>query len=158
PDSHAGLLTIASYVVLFFATRRLCRNEADGRRLLIAAVMGVTTASIYAAVQVAHADPFAWDSVSTLNLYVRPFATLAHPNFLAGYLAMALPVILYFGDQALRNRRWGLLALLMFIGGAAGFALVTACSRGAWLAAACGLVCFALGWLLLGKARRLALA
>src|SRR5262245_36446312 len=39
-ESFTGLLTVVAYTILFFATRALCRTLGDGRRLVIAAVIG----------------------------------------------------------------------------------------------------------------------
>ena len=155
PESHAGLITILGYAALFFLTRHLCRGTEDAWQLLAAAVVGAITASAYAMVQVAHADPIPWASVSRLFFFVRPFGTLAHPNFLAAYLAMTLPLLLLFADRAIQTRRWAVLAAVLVGTVGAAAAIATACSRGAWLASACALAVCVIGWLALGRGRRI---
>jgi O-antigen ligase/tetratricopeptide (TPR) repeat protein len=137
PESYAGLLTVFAVTVLFFATRALCRTSAQTRRLLAAPVAASVMVSFYAGLQVAGADPIGWDraSLSPFGSYVRPFATLGHPNFLAAYLVMTLPLTALFAQDAARHRRWIVLAVLTFSGLPSALAIVTSLSRGAWLAA-----------------------
>lgn len=154
-ESYAGLMTIWAYTVLFFGTRALCRTPADARRLLAAAVVGATVTATYAVAQTLRADPIPWDpsSVSYVGSYVRPFATLGHPNFLGAYLVMAFPILVYFARQAAERRQR--LPLLVF--GMAGvgscLVIVVSLSRGAWIAFAGMVVVLAAGWLRIGDRR-----
>jgi len=66
-ESPAGLLTVLGYTVVFFATRALCCSPDDGRRLLLAPVIGAAVASAYAAVQVVGADPLQWGNVAEVG-------------------------------------------------------------------------------------------
>src|SRR5262249_39421534 len=108
--SHAGLLTVAGYVALFFATRTLCRTRQDARRLLAATVVAAAAASAYALLQLAQLDPVLWGSGSEFGGFIRPAGPLGHANFLAAFAAMALPVTLLFAEQAARARKWLALA------------------------------------------------
>lgn len=134
-DSHAGLPTVVSYVVLFAATRHLARTTTDARRLLAAPVLGASLAGSYGLLQVLGADPITWTRTATLGADTRVFGTMGHPNLLSGYLAMVLPLVVFFAIGAWSSQqRWtasclglaGLLAMLL---------IVLSASRGAWLAA-----------------------
>lgn len=154
--SEGGWLTIAGYAALFFATRWMCRTAEDASALLGVSVVAAAIASTYALAQVAHVDPIAWDNTSNMGAYVRPFATMGHPNFLAAYLVMVLPVLLYLADRAWMNKQWLALTIMAAVGVLACWAIFVTLSRGAWLAMACALTVLALGWLRVGKARRIA--
>jgi O-antigen ligase len=160
-ESYAGLLTCLAYVVLFFATVFLLRDAEDCRRLTFAAVIAAGVASAYALLQVMHHDPLAWDRVSGFEAYVRPFGTMGHPNLLAAYLAMALPLIVHSVIQALKRERR--LAALLFgvIAVASVVSVVLTLSRGGWLALGAGALVMGLGrgWLAgKGSVRRFMLA
>jgi O-antigen ligase/tetratricopeptide (TPR) repeat protein len=153
-DSFAGLGTVLAYTVLFAATRWLTPTAAAGRRLLLAPVLAAGVASTYALVQVAGADPLGWGRVSDFAAFVRPFATLGHPNFLAAFLVMTGPLVAAFARDAARRRQWLPLAALALTGTLSALAVVLALSRGAWLAAACAGVVLLAGWLRGGLRRR----
>jgi O-antigen ligase/tetratricopeptide (TPR) repeat protein len=133
-ESFAGLQTVAAYTVLYFATRICFRTADEGRRLLAATVIASAVVSLYAVVQVAQLDPIRWTDVSGYGPYVRPFATLGHPNLLGAYLVMALPITAFFALRVLRQRRWWSSAALMALGALAVGVIVLTLSRGAWLA------------------------
>jgi O-antigen ligase len=142
-ESYAGLTTVLAYTVLFFATRTLCVKPEEGRRLLVAPLLGVVATSIYALLQVFGWDPLAWENISSFDGFVRPFATLGHPNFLAGYLVTAFP--LFFTARPAGHRHW-LWALLLGLAGALALVIIVLClSRGAWLALTCILVTLGAG-------------
>jgi O-antigen ligase/tetratricopeptide (TPR) repeat protein len=152
-ESHAGLQTLLGYLILYLATRRLCRTVEDGRRLLTAVVLGSALSSVYALVQAAHLDPAAWDEAATLANNVRPFSTLGHANYLSAYLVMAAPLLAAFLLGAVALRRWGAAlarGLILLLSGAA---VIAALSRAGWLAAACALLALCAGWFLAGARR-----
>src|SRR6185436_20059670 len=111
-----------AYAVLFFVTRFLCETVEDARRLLLAPVVAAAVAATYAVVQIAGLDPIRYARVSGLGGFVRPFATLGHPNFLSAYLAMALPLVVYALLRAVgRAQRLvaGVLAVVAVLAGVA---------------------------------------
>src|SRR5207244_508774 len=114
---------VLAYTVLFFGTRAFCHTGEDARRLLLAPVIGMCVASAYAVVQVARLDPIQWRRVAEVGSYVRPFATMGHPNFLGGFLVMTVPLALAVNRRAVRWAAW-----------AAVIVIVLTLSRGAWLA------------------------
>ena len=144
-ESFFGLLTLLAYAVLFFATRALCETVEDARWLALAPVVAAGVAATYAVVQVAGLDPILYARTSDLDGHVRPFATLGHPNFLAAFLAMALPLVIVALDRALRNRQPVVAAVFALIAALSGVAIAVAVSRGAWLAVAAAAVIFVAG-------------
>ena len=118
------------------ATRAVCEGLDDARRLLLAPVVAAAGAAVYALVQVAGSDPTLYVRVAGHGGLVRPFATLGHPNFLAAYLVMALPLIVYALARALGHRHRLAAGALTIVAVAAGTAVAVAVSRGAWLALA----------------------
>jgi O-antigen ligase/tetratricopeptide (TPR) repeat protein len=136
-ESHAGLSTLASYAVLFFAARGLCRGYQDARLLLSGCVVAAAVAAAYALLQCAGFDPIPWAGRSGVGEFLRPFGTLGHPNFLAAYLVMSLPLTLYLARRAAaagHRLSCGVLALVA-LGCCA--AVLLSVSRAAWLALAC---------------------
>jgi O-antigen ligase/tetratricopeptide (TPR) repeat protein len=152
-ESYFGLLTVLAYAVLFFATRHLCRSAADARRLILAPVVAAAVAAAYAVAQLVGIDPILFGRTSELAGFVRPFATLGHPNFLSAFLAITLPLMLLALVEALRQRRRIVAAVLVVIAVAAGVALAAAISRGAWLAVAAALAILVVGIVTGGERR-----
>jgi O-antigen ligase len=153
PESHGGLLTVLGYFAVFMATRALCRSLTDGRLLLGGALAAAAIAGAYALVQATGLDPLAWDDVSRVGGYTRPFATLGHPNQMEAYLVMVLPISAEFTRRAAANRNWfravvGLVSSSVFF-----VAIVASLSRGAWLALAAVLAAVLIGWLGAGQRR-----
>src|SRR5439155_337436 len=80
---------------------------------------------------VAQADPIPWGNGSAFGAYIRPFSTLGHPNFLAAYLVMTLPIIACFAWQAARQRRRVALVVLVLVGSLSCLGILLSLSRGA---------------------------
>ncbi len=148
-ESHAGLMTILGYIVLFFTARWL----GGTRRLLAGVVLAATVASAYALVQTARLDPVVWDRMPLYGTQLRPFGTLGHANLLGAYLAMSLPLIAYLTLRAVQRRRWALFGLLVCVAVAVSVTLVLTLSRAAWLGAGCATLIL-LGGCFIGRARR----
>jgi O-antigen ligase/tetratricopeptide (TPR) repeat protein len=157
-ESHAGLGTVAAYAVLFFAARGLCRGYRDARLLLTGCVLAAAVAAAYALLQFAGFDPIPWAGLSGVGAYVRPFGPLGHPNFLAAYLVMTLPLTLYLARRAAAEGRGLACAALALIALACCAAVAVSVSRGAWIALACVVLVLALGAVVARQWRTAALA
>jgi O-antigen ligase/tetratricopeptide (TPR) repeat protein len=155
PESCAGLQTVLGYAALYFGVRVYCLSLDDGRRLLVAAVVGAASASAYALLQAARLDPIDWDRTSKFAEVTRPFGSLGHANLLGAFLAMAAPLAGAFALRAADRRRWIAVAALGATVGAAALATAAGLSRAAWLATALGAVVLTVGWWT-GGARRAA--
>jgi putative inorganic carbon (HCO3(-)) transporter len=152
-ESYFGLTTLLAYAVLFFVTRGLCETAEDARRLLLAPLVGAAVAAVYALVQLGGMDPIRYGRTSGLGGFVRPFATLGHPNFLSAFLVMALPLVLY---ALVRGWRGGRRAAAVVPAAVAVLALVgtaVAVSRGAWLALVAAVLVLVAGALWAGERR-----
>jgi O-antigen ligase/Tfp pilus assembly protein PilF len=136
-ESCAGLGTLLSYVVLFFATRALCRGPGDAGRFLAPAVVAAAVVAAYAVLQFAHLDPMRWEEVSIFAEHARPFAMLGHANMLAAYVVTVLPIVVAGAARAGSTRSFGSLAVLAVVVALGLTAVLLALSRGAWLALAC---------------------
>ncbi|MEK7475310.1 MAG: O-antigen ligase family protein [Candidatus Coatesbacteria bacterium] len=129
---------LAAAAVAALVAGVLAARPAERARLLLAFVLAHLACGLYGIVQYLGADPWTW----TLDYgRGRVFATLGNPNFLAGQLALALPVLAALGvssgsrppDQVLR---W--LARAAFVAALAAF--ICAQTRGAWIGLAAGSV------------------
>ncbi|MDI6773063.1 MAG: O-antigen ligase family protein, partial [bacterium] len=131
-----GLVTIFCYLAVAFVTAHELR-EAPGfqRRFTAALLIGAAGNALYAMVQFAGLDP-----VWGFRGYLRPFAMQGNAAFLAGYLAMAVPVAAAAAIAVgSRPARTGMVLLvgLLFLG------LLVTGSRAAWAASWLGFGLFA---------------
>lgn len=135
--SCAGLVAVVAHAATFWAIRRCFRTVRDARLLLSATVPAAAVASLYALAQLSRIDPFPW---IRWDPTLRPIGTMGNANLLAGYLAMAAPMLFLFGrDAALRGRR-GALGLTIVVGMATFIALLSTRSRAGYLACAAGML------------------
>ncbi len=105
-----------------------CGNQASRALALRAGLWGAVAVAAYACAQGLGWDPLAKDAVE-LGFSRRAYATLGNPDFLGGYLALALPLVL---DAWLRQRGrvWAVFLIST--------ALALTQARAAWLAGALG--------------------
>ena len=123
-----GLLTLTSYILLFFVISARLRTPPQAWRLVGA--MALTAVPL---IGLGLAQALGWRPLGlTTDARSQVFATLGRSNFLGAYLAMLLPLTLALTLQApRRSRRLAGSALLLAEVGIIGLTL----SRGAWLAA-----------------------
>ena len=140
--SHAGLLTSAALVVVFFAVRSHLPDPQALRALLAAPVVASAFLGLYACLQAVKLDPIPWSNTSDLAGWFRPFATLGHPSHLGGYLAMTLPLTLAFLLRGARHRKLWSAAVLGLLVLAELAALALSLARGGWIGAVLGLSSF----------------
>jgi O-antigen ligase/tetratricopeptide (TPR) repeat protein len=152
-ESFFGLLTVLAYVAVFFATRALCRSADDARRLLLAPVVAAGVAAAYAVAQLAGVDPIMYGRTAGLAGFVRPFATMGHPNFLSAFLVMALPLVVLALVRAVRARQRAVAVVLALVAGLSAAVVAAAVSRGAWLALGAATAVFVVGVLGGGQRR-----
>jgi O-antigen ligase len=131
-----GLLTSAALAGLYFAARDAFTGP---RRVRIALdlILGLAAlAGLHAIAQVTGHDPLQWQrQAEYAGGYVRPFATLGHPNLLGVIAAAAAAIGLALalgGSGAGRAARGGAAALLVV-------ATLMTLSRAAWLGLGLGL-------------------
>jgi O-antigen ligase/tetratricopeptide (TPR) repeat protein len=152
-ESFAGIFTMAGYLVLFFATREVCRTTQHWRLVFFASVVGLAGAGIYGVIQLTGLDPIRWGRTSGYGGITRVFATMGHPNFYSAFLLAAFPFAAYFAIRSFRFRL-PLVGLAIAATAALGEAMVViSISRGAWAGFAVALVVLLAGWWLFAKDR-----
>lgn len=148
PAWRNGLwLTLATVVVFVLAHRQLA-TPSQRMRIIDAILIGSALVAGYGVLQYANLDPFGHTDL------VRVPSTLSHPNLLAAYLAMVLPLTVVRLGLAIREQqcRWTDRLVLGGLLAAQFLCLVFTYSRAGWLAAMLGLgVTFALGGWALGR-------
>lgn len=117
-ENFAGSLSHLNYAALYFAGVQLLRDRGDALLLLRTVLAGALGAALYALMQAGQRDFIGWAASSVVA--DRFFGPLGNPNFLAGLMAMAIPLRLALAAQQARDggadpllrARWALLALL----------------------------------------------
>jgi O-antigen ligase len=138
---YEGLLTIATYTLLFWLARQAITSRSEARALTRTLIASGCVVAVLAILQSVIATATASGHVGETALsfagIIRPTSTLGNANELGILLAMLLPVSLY---EIVAARSW--FGRLMGINAVAvlGTALVLTFSRSAWLAAAAGIV------------------
>jgi O-antigen ligase/tetratricopeptide (TPR) repeat protein len=140
-----GLKTLLALLTIYFAVRTVCCDDRAVRLFSVAVVLALVPAVLYALIQAAGLDPFRWELGSPFAGWIRPIGTLGHPNYLAGYIVMAMPLVLWLAYQsALEGQRRLVVGLVILV--VAGLAvIVLSLSRAAWLAG--GVVVVSAAWL-----------
>jgi O-antigen ligase len=128
-------LPMAACAVSAAVAGALAARPAERARLLLAFVLAHLACGLYGIVQYLGADPWTWSLDYGRG---RVFATLGNPNFLAGQLALALPVLVALGLAAGGGAvlRW----LARAAAAAALAAFICAQTRGAWIGLGSGVV------------------
>ena len=157
-----GLVTLASYVVVFAAVAARLRRRAQLDRVIDVIVAGSLPVTLYGLAQAAGLDPIDW---SLTYQEWRVSTTLGNPVFAGSYLVLVLPLTLaalleWIGRPAAVGRAWrGVrLGLYTVAAGLQVAVLAMTGSRGPWLGAAAALLALALLGAALGRHWKLSAA
>lgn len=90
-----GFLVNASYLVFYMSLRQNIKSLHEAKKILYILTFCAFVVSSYAMLQVVGIDFQGWTGVLESSGYTRPMSTLGHPNFMAAYLSMTFPFILY---------------------------------------------------------------
>ncbi|GAB4168980.1 MAG: hypothetical protein Fur0032_07380 [Terrimicrobiaceae bacterium] len=134
---RTGLASFGACVALFLVVVRFCRTPRRRQIVIHALVAGLTATALVASGQF-FMEGTGWAGwFRDLRLDPRPMGTMGHPNWLGTGLCLGFPLALagYFGGGKTGIRWLGLAAALIQFAG-----LLVCQTRGAWLAAAAGLV------------------
>ncbi len=84
---YEGLTTWYLFVLLFFIATNYIRTFEQIKRIALNVVSAATLMAVYSIIQRRELDPYMWGGVVT---WQRVIGTIGQPNFLAGYMLMAL--------------------------------------------------------------------
>lgn len=143
-ESEAGLKTALATAGIYFASRSLASDARHLERLVWAATFALLCALVYALLQIAGLDPLPWTRSATIGVVRRVPGTLGHANHLGTFIAMMLPLTAWLRTTA---KTRGARVYAMVLGILSIPVLAATLSRGAWVAAAAGLLAFGiLSW------------
>jgi O-antigen ligase len=135
---HEGLLTSLSLAGLYFVGREALSRVGRTRATLLLWIVAASLVGLYALIQVAGLDPLQWRREAVYaGGYVRPFATMGHPNLLGAVTAAVAPLALAL---ALTQRRGSSAWLLAAAAGLLALVTIATLSRAAWLGIGAGVV------------------
>jgi O-antigen ligase len=127
-----GLIAIVSLTTVYAAASGVFR-DGSARKDAISLILGCSfLVAAYGIAQAFGFDFRTWNGTLKDGTYTRPMSTLGHPNFMANYLAMTLPLALYRADvcsTTIRKLGYRLLACVFVA------AIFMSLSRGMILAA-----------------------
>jgi len=135
--SFQALVLLLSYLAVFYLVIHTCDTRIR-LRLLIYIVIGVALfLAVFGIFKRFGVNPFPWWEYGELK-YKPDFlaATYGNHNHLAGYLEMALPLLL---GLFLKDYRWGRVFMMIYIAFLIIAAQVLSLSRGGWIATLSGL-------------------
>ena len=139
---YEGLITIATYALLYWVVVQFVQTRAQARWLLRAMLGGAAVECVVACAQAFFASQTGdlgifGETATTFGGVARAIGTMANANNLAIWLAMLIPIGVY--EAATAGRLWGRIlaactTLLMLV------TLVVSFGRAAWLSAPCGVI------------------
>ena len=123
-----GLITMASYIILFFISASIVSNVKQASLAMILSVAAGGIVSALGIYQVLGGAPFGLDPQA---FDFRPFSTIGNPDFLGTYVALLFPLsigLFLVANSRIGRTLYAVSALLIAI------CLIFTLSRGAWLA------------------------
>lgn len=126
-DRYEGYLTIVMYLFLFWGARFIRSDKWVLNMLLV----GIVIQAVYGIAQSNGFDPILRDDIRMG--WQSAFGTLGNPNFYGSFMAMALPLSIWFMFKQ-QVHIGALIYALVF------YALLASMTRGAWLGASVGLL------------------
>lgn len=133
PHIPNGLILLIAYVIFYGVVKQTFKNFVDRCFLVNCIIFTAAVVSVYAILQVFGIDFLKWSGFPVDGNYIRPPSTLGHPNYMASYLSMVLPFVLWAHDKTPSVRklqRVGMRVIQIAIVAA----ICLSQSRGAWLA------------------------
>ncbi len=146
-----GLLTWFAYATIYFTASRTLINKARVYQFVVVSLIVSIPISVYGILQHFGIDFWSFSNFDT----TRSFSTLGNPIYLGTYLSLVLPFSLAYLLVS-PERAWRVLSYIAFLLGMA--ALIYSYSRAAWVAAAISLPILWSWFVVVGRARRRAVA
>ncbi len=158
PTSFWSMILLFNYLTIFYLTIHIFRTRAQLRQLVYLIIGIATFLSIFGLFRYFGSNPFPWwDYTDIRQSTERLSATFGNPDHLAGYMEMALPLVL---GLFLLGFEWGKKSFLIYLSFLLLSALILSLSRGSWFGLITGLI-FMAAFLLFDrhfKRKRLVLA
>lgn len=126
-----GFLNYGLQALLFALGLNVVRDIRDLRNLAAGVAVAAALSAAYGLAQAAGFDPTSYLISNPLFDVRRSFATFGNPNFLAGFLVLALPVVAGLAVQSGSGR---ITAVLWVIAAAVAATLLLTFTRSAWFA------------------------
>jgi O-antigen ligase len=136
-----SFILLLNLVVIFYLVIHTVHTRSQVRQLVYIIIGVATFLSVFGILKRFGINPFPWWEYPELPHGNRLTATFGNPNHIAGYLEMALPVIIGLLLTGVAAGKRVLVLCLIFI---TLMALVLTLSRGAWFGALVGLFCMAM--------------
>lgn len=134
-----GLLSILALLVFYLAVIEHT-DECNYVLKIIDVIIGCSIiVSIYAVAQTIGYDPKSWKGTLINAGYMRPMSFLGHPNFLANYLGMVLPLAIWRATNVKETwiKALSIAATILSI-----VNIWSSLSRGMWIAAVAGMLVY----------------
>ena len=128
---------LLNYLVIFYLTIYVVRTRSQFRQLVYLIVFMAALLSIIGFLKIFYDNPFPWwDYTDFQRAPDRLSSTFGNPNHLAGYMEMAIPLLLGLLLTGLRGiKLYLIIVLTVFLS----MALIFSLSRGGWISAFAGL-------------------
>jgi len=138
PTSFQALLLLLNYLVIFYLTIHTFRTRKDILHLIYVIIGIALFLSLFGLFKYFGANPFPWWDYTDINQSApRLASTYGNPDHLAGFMEMALPLLL--GLMLLGYTR-GQTMLFLYTTCMVIAALILSLSRGAWIGISLGLI------------------
>jgi len=139
--SLRSMLLLLNYLAIFYLTIHIFRTRAQLRQLVYLIIGVAAFLSIFGLFKYFGSNPFPWWEYTDISQSeYRLSATFGNPDHLAGYMEMALPVVL---GLFLLGFEWGKKSFLIYLSFLLLTALILSLSRGSWFASITGLTLMA---------------
>lgn len=125
-----GFATVLGYLLLYLVTLQVVRGARDVRVVVTGVAVAATFSAVYGFLQFVGFDPTN-HAIENLTFSTRrAFATFGNPDFLAGFLVLAVPAV--FGLALSSRRPWSLIWGLAGVASSA--TLFATATRAGWIA------------------------
>jgi O-antigen ligase len=132
-----AMALLVNYIIIFYLVIHTVQTRTQVRHLIYLIIGIATFLSVFGFFKIFGVNPFPWWDYADLPHHVRLTATFGNPDHLAGYMEMAIPLmlgLLLFGHTGAKRFLLIYLTFLLLT------ALLLTLSRGGWFGALTGLL------------------
>jgi O-antigen ligase len=132
-----AMALLVNYIIILYLVIHTVRTRRELRQLVYLIIGVATFLSVFGFFKIFGVNPFPWWDYADLPQHVRLTATFGNPDHLAGYMEMAIPLMLGLFLLGYRRAKVFFLLYLSFL---LLTALLLTLSRGGWFGALIGLL------------------